>query len=69
MKTIKYSKFRIILVIPVCNLTLPLTLPSFLPYLTLPTSYLTLHYILPYLILPYHTTPYVLPSIPYYTLP
>ncbi len=27
MKTIKYSKFRIILVIPVCNLILPLTLP------------------------------------------
>ncbi len=50
----KYLKFRIILVIPGCNLTLPLPLPSFLPYLfirlTLP--YLTLPYILPYLAIP-----------------
>ncbi len=36
VKTIKYLKFRIILIIPVYNLTLHLTLPYFLPYLTLP---------------------------------
>ncbi len=55
----KYLKFRIILVTPVYNLTLPLTLLYVLPYLP---SYLTL---------PYLTLPYILPyiTIPYYTLP
>ncbi len=84
VKTMKYLKFQIILVIPVCKLTLLLTLPSFtLPYLTLP--YLTLHYLtsyhtlldltltlpcltLPY-ILPYLTIPYVLPYLTLWTLP
>ncbi len=61
MKTIKYSKFRSILVIPVCNFTLPLTLPSFLlyllPYLTihLTLHYLTLRYLMSYLALLYLT--------------
>ncbi len=69
VKTIIYSKFRIILVIPVCNLTLHrwrLTLPYLtLPYLTL---CLTLSYILPYLrsyLTPYFTLPYRLPTLPY----
>ncbi len=63
MKTVKYSKFRIILVIPVCNLTLHLTLPYFLPYLTIRLtlsycmSYLTLLYLMSYLTLPYLTLP------------
>ncbi len=69
VKTIKYLKFRIILVIPICNLTLHLTLPYFLLYLSIrPTlpyrmSYLT--FTLPY-VLPYHTLPYL---ICYLTLP
>ncbi len=69
VKTITYSKFRIILFIPVCNLTLHLT---FLPYLTicrtLPyrMSYLTLPYVLPYFTVSYLTIPYVLPHL---TLP
>ncbi len=65
VKTIKYSKFWNILVISVCNLTLPLTLHLTLPY---HTSYLTLHY----LTLPYHTLsePYIMSYImSYLTLP
>ncbi len=42
VKTMKYLKFRIILVIPVCNFTLP----YLLPYLTLP--HINLHLTLPY---------------------
>ncbi len=59
VKTIKYSNFRIILVIPVRNLTLHLTLP-YLPYLTIPcrVSYLTLC-----LTLPYHTLRLTLPYL------
>ncbi len=73
VKTIKYLKFKIILVIPVCNLTLPLTLPYHMSCLTLPylTSYLTLPYVLPYLTISYVLTwPYVLPylTLPYLTL-
>ncbi len=77
VKTINYSKFRIILVIPVCNLTLPFTLPYFLlylsPYLTFPyiTLHITLHYLtLPYLTLPYLTLPYhtLCLTLPYHTL-
>ncbi len=49
-ETSKYSKFRIILFVSVCNLTLPLTLPYLTSYLTLP--YITIH-----LALPYHTLP------------
>ncbi len=73
VKTIKYSKFRIILIIPVGNLTLPLTLPYHTSYLTIRhiTLHLTLHYLtLPYftlLYLPYLTLPYL--TIPYLTIP
>ncbi len=77
METIKYSKFRIILFISVCNLTLPyitlnltLRLPYVLPYLTVP--YHTLPYALPYLTVPYHnlllTLPYVLPYLTSYLI-
>ncbi len=70
VKTSKYSKFRIILGIPVRNFTLPLTLPYFirstLPYLTF---YLTLCLTLPYLTLPYLTLPYLTSylALPYRT--
>ncbi len=78
-KTVKYSKFQIILGSAsknyqifeisnqVCNLTLHLTLPYFLPYLTIRLtllyrmSYLTSpHLTLPYLTLPYLTIPYLM---------
>ncbi len=71
VKTIKYSKFQIILFISVCNFTFYLTLPYILPYLTLRltlhylTSYLTLPYVLPYFTLPYHT---LCLTLLYYTL-
>ncbi len=83
VKTIKYSKFRIILFISVCNFTLPLTIPYHtsylaltLPYITLRhtlhylTSYLTLPYILPYITV-HLTLPYhtLCLTIPYFTLP
>ncbi len=60
------KNYQIILIIPVCNLTLNLTLPYFSPYLTLP-------YVLPYHTV-CHTSPYltyVLPcfALPYLTLP
>ncbi len=73
VKTMKYLKFRIILVIPVRNLALPLTFPSFLPYFT---SYFTLPYFtIPYcnlilcLTLPYFMSYLTLhPILPYLTL-
>ncbi len=68
VKTIKCSKFWII-VIPVCNLTLPLTLPYFLLYLF---PYLIIHLILPYLtipyVLPYLTISYLNPTLSYLIL-
>ncbi len=63
MKTMKYLKFRIILVITVCNLTLPLTLPHILPYISL---HLTSHYCTSCLTLPYHT---LCLTLLYYNLP
>ncbi len=73
VKTIRYSKFRIIFVISVCNLTLPLTLPYFLLYLT---SYLIIPYVLLYFTIPYLkptlclTLPYILTYLTFYfTLP
>ncbi len=73
VKTIQYSKFRIIPVIPVCNLTLHLTLPYHKSYLTIPyvLPHLTLPYVLPYLTLPYLTIPYLIMSYltPYLTIP
>ncbi len=80
-KNYKYSKFRIILIIPVCNLTLHLTLPYFLPsltiHLTLPyilpyrMSYLTLPYLMSYLTVCYLTLPYLMSylTLQYITLP
>ncbi len=68
VKTIKYSKFRIICVISVCNLTLPLTLPYHTSYLTLP--YITLHLTLHYLTLPYLNPTYLMSYLTsYFTLP
>ncbi len=61
VKTIKYLKFQIILVILVCNLTLPLILPSLLLYLALP------HITLPYL-MSYHTLLYLTLTLPSLTL-
>ncbi len=63
-----YSSILYLLPYFTSNLTLPLALPSFLPYLTihLTLPYLTLPYVLPYLTLPYHT---LCLTILYYTLP